>query len=228
MEHIEHTGCIDQPYQFVGQMGYHTHWQDAHLTLLQLGVRFYDPEIGRFGQRDSAGAPYEMAYAYARNSPLTALDPTGKYCVHVLSLPSGLPKRELLSVRVDRKPFRATWNAAPLNSPELGSKVSVLPLFTYIQCEVTLFYRATERWRKTQKWIGLYYCTNSCHVWFETRHEFTKEEYQKRRLITKVISWTVSVPLWEIPGGPPDPVAGALWYTAICKKGAPLNIRSKL
>jgi len=51
MEHIEHTGCIDQPYQFAGQLGYYTHWQDENLTLLQLGVRFYDPEAGRFGQK---------------------------------------------------------------------------------------------------------------------------------------------------------------------------------
>lgn len=37
---------------FVGQLGCYTHYQDANLDLLQLGVRFYDPESGRFTQVD--------------------------------------------------------------------------------------------------------------------------------------------------------------------------------
>ena len=69
MEHIEHTGCIDQPYRFVGELGYYTHWQDAHLTLLQLGVRFYDPQVGRFGQRDALARPEVSQYCYAADHP---------------------------------------------------------------------------------------------------------------------------------------------------------------
>jgi len=70
------TGTTAQPYQFVGQMGYHTHWQDENLTLLQLGVRFYDPEAGRFGQRDAAEDRSDR-YAYADNSPAAFVDPLG-------------------------------------------------------------------------------------------------------------------------------------------------------
>jgi len=76
MEHIEHTGCIDQPYQFVGQLGYYTHVQDANLPLLQLGVRFYDPQVGRFGQRDPLLIPASR-YAYCQDKPLIFSDPTG-------------------------------------------------------------------------------------------------------------------------------------------------------
>jgi len=78
MEHIEHTGSTAQPYQFVGELGYYTHWQDENLTLLQLGVRFYDPEIGRFGQRD----PLETGinhHVYASDNPLGYADPGGMY-----------------------------------------------------------------------------------------------------------------------------------------------------
>ncbi|MCL6520452.1 MAG: hypothetical protein K6T99_11540 [Armatimonadetes bacterium] len=76
MEHIEHTGSTDQPYQFVGQLGYYTHVQDANLPLLQLGIRFYDPEVGRFGQRDAIKQVLSI-YAYALNEPLVYSDPTG-------------------------------------------------------------------------------------------------------------------------------------------------------
>ena len=43
------------PYQFVGQLGYYSHTSGqgtALSSLLELGVRFYDPEVGRFTQRD--------------------------------------------------------------------------------------------------------------------------------------------------------------------------------
>jgi len=55
------TGSTNQPYQYVGLLGYYTRWQDANLDLLQLGVRFYDPEIGRFTQIDEAAVPFAAA-----------------------------------------------------------------------------------------------------------------------------------------------------------------------
>jgi len=70
------TGTTTQPYQFVGELGYHTHWQDAHLTLLQLGIRFYDPQVGRFGQRDPA-AEWLSHYPYAADNPQYLVDPDG-------------------------------------------------------------------------------------------------------------------------------------------------------
>jgi len=65
-----------QPYQFVGELGYHTHWQDANLTLLQLRVRFYDPQVGRFGQRDPIKDGMD-GYIYASNKPTVRIDPSG-------------------------------------------------------------------------------------------------------------------------------------------------------
>jgi len=62
----------------VGELGYYTHHQDANLDLLQLGVRFYDPEIGRFTQRDPVYDPMDgSAYPYVENRPTLSTDPAG-------------------------------------------------------------------------------------------------------------------------------------------------------
>jgi hypothetical protein len=45
----------DNPYRYVGELGYYTHWQDPNMSdRLQLGVRFYEPEVVRFGQAETA------------------------------------------------------------------------------------------------------------------------------------------------------------------------------
>ena len=50
--HEKLAGSVDQPYQYVGQLGYYTCYQEPDFGLLQLGVRFYAAEVGRFGQID--------------------------------------------------------------------------------------------------------------------------------------------------------------------------------
>lgn len=71
------TGTTQQPYQYVGQLGYYTHYQDPNMAgLLQLGVRFYDPETGRFTQRDPVGDGMNW-YGYVGSSPLSYVDPWG-------------------------------------------------------------------------------------------------------------------------------------------------------
>ncbi len=74
--HDRNTGAIDQPYQFVGQLGYYTHYQAPEFGWLQLGVRFYDPETGRFERPDPLD---EIAngYYYAESGPTVLVDPTG-------------------------------------------------------------------------------------------------------------------------------------------------------
>ena len=71
-----HTGNTLQPYQYVGGLGYYTHYQDVVLGLLQLGVRFYDPQIGRFTQRDPVGDT-RNSYGYGAGNPVNMLDPQG-------------------------------------------------------------------------------------------------------------------------------------------------------
>ena len=71
------TGSTNQPYQYVGQLGHYTHYQDANLPLLQLGVRFYDAETGRFTQEDSSGDGINW-YLYATGNPASFIDPQGE------------------------------------------------------------------------------------------------------------------------------------------------------
>jgi RHS repeat-associated protein len=83
------TGDSQQPYMFVGQLGYYTNYQDEMLSpfssnsgkhvLLQLGVRYYDPSVGRFSQRDIIHSDKWSLYAYCENSPSAWRDPSGKF-----------------------------------------------------------------------------------------------------------------------------------------------------
>lgn len=67
----------DNPYRYVGQLGSYTHWMDSSLSdLFHLGLRFYEPGVGRFGQVDPAKAEF-YAYAYADDSPNRGIDPWG-------------------------------------------------------------------------------------------------------------------------------------------------------
>jgi RHS repeat-associated protein len=79
LQHSTATGSIDQPYQYVGQLGYYAHYMvlgSADFRLLQLGVRFYDPQVGRFTQRDPIKDGINW-YAYVGGNPVNAVDPDG-------------------------------------------------------------------------------------------------------------------------------------------------------
>jgi len=69
-----------QPYQYVGQLGYYTHSAAQGTELsdwLQLGVRFYQPEIGRFERRDPVVQPDASMYDYCASNPAVQVDPRG-------------------------------------------------------------------------------------------------------------------------------------------------------
>jgi len=66
----------DNPYQYVGELGYYTHWQEPTFKLLQLGVRYYDPSVGRFTQQDPIKDGFNW-YGYASGNPTKNVDPSG-------------------------------------------------------------------------------------------------------------------------------------------------------
>ncbi len=71
-----HTGPTQQPYQYIGALGYYTHYQDQNLKYKQLGLRFYDPKTGRFTQMDPIGDGLNW-YAYCGGDPRNGVDPWG-------------------------------------------------------------------------------------------------------------------------------------------------------
>ncbi len=68
------TNQTPNPYRFGGASGYTTDTPGS--GLLQLGHRFYWPEVGRFIQQDPAGEGINW-YTYAENNPITGIDPEG-------------------------------------------------------------------------------------------------------------------------------------------------------
>jgi len=68
------TNATPNPYRFGGAWGYITDTPGS--GLLQLGHRYYWPELGRFIQQDPIGDGVNW-YAYAGNNPLTGIDPEG-------------------------------------------------------------------------------------------------------------------------------------------------------
>jgi len=77
-------GTTDNPYLYVGQLGYYAHWQDPALAdMLHLGVRFYEPGVGRFGQLDPIREGVNR-YTYVHNRPLGTVDPSGELGIGAL------------------------------------------------------------------------------------------------------------------------------------------------
>jgi len=70
------TGSTVNPYRYGGAWGYIT----DPSGMLQLGARFYWPEIGRFVQQDPLGDGMNW-YAYAYGNPLVWIDPYGMWSV---------------------------------------------------------------------------------------------------------------------------------------------------
>jgi len=67
------TGSTPNPYRFGGAWGYIT----DPSGLLQLGARYYWPEVGRFISQDPIGEGSNW-YAYVGNNPVANADPTGE------------------------------------------------------------------------------------------------------------------------------------------------------
>ena len=80
VSHDRNAGSMDQPYQYVGQLGYYTHYQAPDFGRLQLGVRFYDPATGKFERRDPRAQPGTPGYPYVAGNPCWRVDPTGRIC----------------------------------------------------------------------------------------------------------------------------------------------------
>jgi RHS repeat-associated protein len=73
VEFASATGSTPNPYRYGGAWGYITDGSG----LLQLGARFYWPELGRFVQQDPIGDGMNW-YVYANGNPVVWVDPEGQ------------------------------------------------------------------------------------------------------------------------------------------------------
>jgi RHS repeat-associated protein len=69
---IETTGTVENPYTYTGRE------LDAETGLYYYRARYYDPQIGRFLQKDPIGFKDALnLYLYVRANPASLVDPTG-------------------------------------------------------------------------------------------------------------------------------------------------------
>ena len=107
------AGTTDNPYLYVGQLGYYTHWQDPSLAdALELGVRLYEPGIGGFTQRDPLGGNPSQ-YVYADGSPTLLADPSGLKCT-----PVG-PWQRMTGIGPDKWEYRFFWRFLDWHKAEM-------------------------------------------------------------------------------------------------------------
>jgi RHS repeat-associated protein len=105
---IASTGSTPNPYRFGAAWGYIT----DPSGFLQLGARYYWPEVGRFVQQDAIGEGVNW-YAYARNNPIAQIDPSGD-CEFPPPSPPVIrfPRLRLPDPLAGaRRAVRRTWNA---------------------------------------------------------------------------------------------------------------------
>jgi RHS repeat-associated protein len=130
---LSYTGSTDQPYQYVGEQGYYTHTQDSEFGLMQLGVRFYDAEIGRFTQTDPASYGLNL-YTYVDSKPCLFVDPKGLWCEHITKTKK---HRKKLSATIDGYSIRKIIVEQNYGFIEFPGEM--------LYCEYTIYGKVTYR-----------------------------------------------------------------------------------
>lgn len=96
---VASTGTLPNAWRYRG--GY----LDTSTGLYQMGMRYYDPKIGRFTQgdiaRDLGSVRGVNPYAYAADDPINLADPSGEQFAAWGATAPNAPYRELEMIKVD-------------------------------------------------------------------------------------------------------------------------------
>jgi RHS repeat-associated protein len=80
-EAVSTTGTSDSRYRYVGDSGYQSH---DDIPFAHIGFRYYDPEVGRFLERDPIAIDGGLnVYEYTRSSPVSLIDASGLITIGV-------------------------------------------------------------------------------------------------------------------------------------------------
>jgi len=93
---VSASGATPNPYRFGGAWGYIT----DPSGMLQLGARFYWPEVGRFVSQDPARDEMNW-YAYVENNPVVRADPRGRFLWWVVPAPPPQTREEACRRQLD-------------------------------------------------------------------------------------------------------------------------------
>ena len=86
-EEVDLGGEVGTRYRYAGGWGYESH---DDFSFLHVGARWYDPETGRFLQRDPIGVRGGFnVYTYQLNDPTVSVDPSGLVPESVTPWPGG-------------------------------------------------------------------------------------------------------------------------------------------
>ena len=161
---------IAQPYQYVGQLGYYTHWQEPYFGLLQLGVRFYDSQVGRFTQVDPQPQPATSQYCYSDGRPVAAADPTGETVTIRLCWDVGVPHGTLCINNqcrgfYPRSKLLALWDCCNIHIYGACCDTGVVPVdHPSKDCRVVVRKNTSrEQERRLEKWIQNW--EQGYHIW---------------------------------------------------------------
>ena len=119
------TGSTPNPYRYGAAWGYIT----DPSGFLQLGARYYWPEVGRFVSQDPARDEASL-YAYARGNPVVLTDPTGLTSLVVLGGPGAIDEAAQAIAC-------AKETAAELDNKYMGHKLNDHWLHCVYSCEIT-------------------------------------------------------------------------------------------
>jgi len=185
LSHDRFDGSVNQPYQYVGQLGYYTHWMEPDFELLQLGVRFYDPEVGRFTQRDAlAHSNKDSLYAYSDSSPIVYVDPSGQACTLVNS--------QLIPGIYARQYVRTSYGH---RDRQVGSVLYPRGVNCFCVCvkqaTKTDFYQVQHYYKNTYSCMAWTSC--GWKRWKETRIE---SNYTEESETADVPSWSTGKTYW--------------------------------